>query len=139
MADTETAVSRSQMFKHVDFVEWATEQGLLNPKMGQAETIAVFAANRNAYRATDRYRALADAGDPQKAARDAERAAAKEAKAKERAEAQAAKAAEREAAKATKAAAKAAKAAPAPAAPAKATKATKATKKAAASSENPFD
>ena len=120
MTDTATqAELRSQMYKHNDFVNWATSEGFLKPSMSQAETIAVFAAKRNAYRATERYATLREAGDPTKAARDAERAKAREAKAKERAEAQEAKAT-----KATKATAPA--------------KATKATKKAAATAEDPF-
>lgn len=133
MADTEETASRSQMWKHEDFVEWATEEGLLTAKSSQAETIAVFAANRNAYRKTARYRDMVEAhkGEAQEAAaaRKAERAAA---------------AAERKAAKEAAAKEKAAKAEKAPAkAPAKkaAAKATtKARSKAtAASDENPFD
>lgn len=138
MAETETEkVSRSQVWKHQDFVEWATEEGLLDAKAGQAETIAVFAANRNAYRKTERYRTLVDSHKEEATAAAAER---KEAAAKARAE----KAAEREAAKAEKAAAKeTAKEAETTKAPAKAAAPAKKTaaKKAAAkaSEENPFD
>ena len=120
--ETET-VSRSQMWKHEDFVEWATAEGILTPKMSQAETIAGFAANRNAYRKTPRYRSLVESHREDAAS---EKEAAAEARKAERA------------AKA-EAAAKAEKAAPkAEAAPAKAT-AKRTSKKAAASTEeNPF-
>jgi hypothetical protein len=118
-------VSRSQMWKHEDFVEWATEEGLLSPKATQAQTISVFAANRNAYRRTDRYRSMVDShretAAETRAAAQAEAKAAREAKAAEKATAE-------------KAPAKKA------AAPAKAAaKKTTSRSKAAASEDNPFD
>jgi hypothetical protein len=135
---TETAeetASRSQMWKHEDFVEWATEEGKLDPSASQAETIAVFAANRNAYRATERYRDLVES---HKAEASEAAAARKEAREAERAE----KAAAKEAEKAEKAAAKE-KAETTEKAPAKAAakKVAASTKKAAAkaAADNPFD
>lgn len=141
MSDTAT-VTRSQMFKHEDFVQWATEQGLLKGGESPAQTIAVFAANRNAYRKTPRYLSLREAGDPTKAERDAARQAEKEQKAAQRATERAEKQAAKEAAaaeKAAKAEGAATKAPPkeAVAAPAKATK--KATKASKATPANPFD
>lgn len=140
--ETETT-SRSQMYKHEDAAAWLTEQGLIDADSTQGEVIAAFAANRNAYRRTDRYRALVEAGDPSKAeqaaakeAAKAEKEAAKAVKAQEREEAKAAKAAVKEAEKATKAAAAAA--ATTPAEPVKATKATKKAAKATAGTEDPF-
>jgi len=99
----ESAGLRSQMWKHEDIVEWLTELGIIDERSTQAEVIAAFAAKRNEYRRTDRYRALVDNHAAERAAakeaKAAERAAAKEAKAAERAAAKEAKAAERAAAK----------------------------------------
>src|SRR5512143_3650863 len=107
-----TGTARSHMYKHQDIVDWLTEEGHITPKSTQAETIAAAFANRNAYRATERYRDLVEAhkGDAEAAA--AERAAERAAK-------------PAKAAKATKAAVKA---------PAKA-----AAKKASKASDSPFD
>jgi hypothetical protein len=134
--------TRSQTYKHNDLVAWLTENGHITPDSSQVEVVAAAFARRNEYRATDRYRALAEAGDPEKAAK-AEAAAAAKAEAKvqkdaERAAVKAEKEAAREAAKAEKAA-KAQKEA-APAAPAKATKTSKKASKATADSgdEDPF-
>ncbi len=136
---------RSQVWKHEDFVQWATDEGFMPENASPAQAIAVFAAKRVAYRQTDRYRGLVDTHRNSKAeqaeARAAERAQAKEAKAAEAEEAKAAKAAEREAARAEKAAAKAtasteATPAPAKAAAVKKTAPAKATKKAVAA--DPF-
>lgn len=132
MADTETVtVSRSQMWKHQDAVNWLTEQGLITPKSTQAETIAAFAANRNAYRKTAQYRSLVSG---RAESTQAEKEAAKAVKAQAREAAKATKAAEKAAAapKPTKAATKAA---PAKAATKAASKATKAASK----SDSPFD
>lgn len=128
----------SQMWKHEDIVEWLTDEGKITPKSSQAEVIAAFAANRNAYRRTERYHTLVEGHG---ATLEAERAAAKEAKAAERAQAREAKAAEKAAAKAAADAAKPAPAAKAtkataPAAPAKAKRGAKA---AASTEENPFE
>ena len=94
----ESAGLRSQMWKHEDIVEWLTELGIIDERSTQAEVIAAFAAKRNEYRRTDRYRALVDnhaeALSAEREERAAERAAAKEAKAAERAAAKEAKAAE---------------------------------------------
>lgn len=140
MADTEETVSRSQMWKHEDAYEWLLSEGLISKTSTGPEIIAAFAANRNAYRKTDRYRSLVESHadviaserEQAKAERAEKRAAEKAERDAERAAAKEAKAAEREAAKASKAAAPAKKAA-------KATKATKATKKAAATKgDDPF-
>lgn len=122
--ETETErTSRSQMFKHEDIVGFLTDEGLITPQSSQAEVIAAFAANRNRYRRTDRYRNLVEthrsAGAEAVEARKAERAAAKAAKAEERAAAKEAKATE---AAAAKAAAAAKETAATPEAPAKATR-----------------
>jgi len=94
----ESAGLRSQMWKHEDIPEWLTELGIIDERSTQAEVIAAFAAKRNEYRRTDRYRALVDnhaeALSAEREERAAERAAAKEAKAAERAAAKEAKAAE---------------------------------------------
>jgi hypothetical protein len=138
MADTETATRGrgSQMWKHQDAVNWLTEQGHINPQSSQAEVIAAFAARRNEYRRTDRYRSLVD---NHAETAGAEREAAKAAKAAERQAAKEAKAAEKAAqpAKATRAS-KAAATEAAPAAPAKAKRGARKAA-AAASEENPFD
>lgn len=131
MADTETVerANRSQMYKHEDVVGWLTDEGHISPNSTQAEVIAAFAANRNAYRKTDRYRNLVQshASESQAAseARKAEREAAKEAKAAERAAAKEAKAA---------------KEAATPAEPPTPAKATRKSRKAAAETteDNPF-
>lgn len=120
--ETEETPMRSQMWKHEDFVEWATEEEYLDPKADQATTIAVFAAKRNEYRRTERYRDLVE--EHRESAAEAKQAAAAERKAKKEAE----KAKEKPAA--------------AKKAPAKKTAAKKTTSKrrgAAASEENPFD
>ena len=127
MSETEETTNRSQMWKHEDFVEWATEEGLITPKSSQAEVVAAFAANRNDYRKTDRYRDLVESHKESAAeAAAARKAAAAEKRAAAKAEKEAA------AAKAEKEAA-AAKAEKAPA------KATSKTSKAKATDENPFD
>jgi hypothetical protein len=127
MAETETKTSRSQLWKHQDAVNWLTEQGHITPKSSQAEVVAAFAANRNAYRKTDQYRTLVDGRAETTAA---EKAAASAAKAATKA---AAKAAE---AKAPKAAAKETTKAPTKAA----TKAaSKASSKASSKADSPFD
>ena len=133
MSDTEAMpVSRSQMHKHEDLVDYLTSEGHINPKSTQAEVIAAAFANRNEYRSTDRYRNLVDthraSAEQAKAQRAAEREAAKAQKA---AEAEAAKTAEP---KATKAAASKAAPAKAAKAPAKAAKKAPATK-----GDNPFE
>ena len=116
-------VSRSQMWKHEDFVSWAQGEGLLPSNASQAQTISVFAANRNAYRRTDRYRNMVDSHREDASTAKAEAAEARKAE-------RAAKAAEAAAEKpATKAAAKPA------AAPAKATRKAKGT---ASTEDNPF-
>ena len=115
--------SRSQMWKHEDFVEWATEEGILSKGMSQAEVIAGFAANRNAYRRTDRYRSLVESHREDAAEAKAEAAAARKAAAAEK------KAAEAEKAPAKATAKKAA-------APAKKTTARRGGK---STEENPFD
>lgn len=125
MAKTETTEEtplRSQMWKHEDFVEWASEDGYLDSDAEQAMTIAVFAAKRNEYRKTSRYRDLVESHREE--AEEAKKTAAAERKAKRDAE----KAAEAKTAKA----------------PAKATKATKSTTRRGKSvnttaEENPFD
>lgn len=133
MADTEETTSRSQMWKHEDFVEWATEEGLITSKSSQAEVVAAFAANRNAYRKTERYTDLVES-------HKAELAEAKEARKAERAAAAAERKAEREAAKAEKAEkAKATKKAPAKKAAAKKTTSKRRGKASADTDENPFD
>lgn len=147
MAETETEqerVSRSQMYKHEDVVGWLTDEGFITPQSTQAEVIAAFAAQRNAYRRTERYATLVATHAEEGKAAKAEATAAREAAKAERAEARAAAKAEKEAAKA---AAEAEKAAAAEAAPAeKPAKATRASKRAAAKAadagegdENPFD
>lgn len=122
MAKTETEETpmRSQMWKHEDFVEWATEEGYLDPKADQASTIAVFAAKRNEYRKTDRYRDLVESHREEAA--EAKAAAAKERK--EKAAAAKAEKAETKKAPAKKTAAK---------------KTTARKRKASTEEENPFD
>lgn len=142
----EEAVSRSQMWKHEDIVAWLTEEGVIDADSSQAEVVAAFAANRNTYRKTDRYRNLVEShkgsAEEEKAARAVEREAAKAERAAEREAAKVAKA-EAAAAKAAAAPAEAAPAAPAKAA-AKATKVSgakkvaKSTKASASTAENPF-
>jgi hypothetical protein len=129
MPDTEERTSRSQMVKHEDAYNWLVEQGHINAKSSGPEVIAAFAARRNEYRRTDRYRNLVDGIASSREAQAAERAQAREA-------AKAEKAAAAEKAKADKAAA--AKAKPAKTA-AKATKATAKASKASASDDNPFE
>lgn len=140
-----TTASRSQMYKHEDFVAWATSEGLMDGTESPVEAIAVFAANRGKWRKTPRYRALRESGDPAANERKAERDAARAAKAEERAAAKEARAAERAAKAEAAAAAKAAAPAKAPAAKKTAApatkapaKATKAAKKGTAASDNPF-
>jgi hypothetical protein len=138
--EPKASVSRSQTWKHEDFIAWATGEGLMTADASPLEAISTFAANRGKWRKTPRYRTMVT-GRKETAA--AERTARTEARKAERAVAAEAKKAEREAAKAAKAAEAAAAPAPtkaaakkAAAAPAKATKATKAS--AAAASDNPF-
>jgi hypothetical protein len=80
-AEVEETPMRSQMWKHEDFVEWATEEGLLGSDADQATTIAVFAANRNKYRATSRYRDLVESHREEAETAKKEAAAARKAKA----------------------------------------------------------
>jgi hypothetical protein len=126
----EERASRSQMYKHEDIVAWLTEEGKLTAESTQAETIAAFAANRNAYRKTDRYRQLVASHAESTEAQRAEAQAAREAAKAEKA---AARQAEKEAKEAARAAAEAEKekagAEPAPA------KAKRASKKSAAAAE----
>ena len=119
----ETTELRSQMWKHEDFVEWATEEGYLTSKMSQAQTIAVFAAKRNEYRRTDRYRSMVESHREDAAEAKAEAAAARKAANAEK-KAAAEKAAPKE------------KAAPAKAAAKKTTAAKRGGK---STEENPFD
>lgn len=150
-ATTPTKVSRSQTYKHQDFISWAISEGLMTATATPLEAISTFAANRGKWRKTPRYKNLRTAGDPaaaeRKATRDAERAAkatasaaAKAAKAAEREAAKVAKAAAapvKAAAKTTKAAAKKQAAAPTKAA-AKKTTAAKKSAAAAPAGDNPF-
>lgn len=102
--ETVEAGSRSQMWKHEDAFDWLVSEGHLTEDASGPEIIAAFAARRNEYRRTDRYKALveshaaeaeearqrrAEEREAAKAAREAEKAA----KAEEKAKAEEAKAA----------------------------------------------
>lgn len=132
----EERASRSQMWKHEDIFQWLIDEGKLTPTSSGPEVIAAFAANRNAYRKTDRYAALVASHAESSVAEREQAKVAREAEKAERAAARAAAKAEKDAAKeaAAKAKAEAATAAEATPAPAKATRKGKA-KAAAAEAE----
>ena len=117
--ETQETALRSQMWKHEDFVEWATEEGILDVDDDQPTTIAIFAAKRNLYRATDRYRTMVEDHRESAATEKAEAAAERKAKTAE------AKAAEAKA--------------PAKKATAKKAPAKRKGRAAPAEEENPFD
>lgn len=114
----EEAASRSQMWRHELFVEWAQSEGVNLESQSAVDVIAYFAANRNNFRATDLYR---NGVEEHRGEAEAQKAARAEARANKPA-------------KPAKAA-KTAKKAPAKKAP---TKAAKRSRTAANKEESPF-